>query len=792
MTSNLFTPNNKQSLNLKLGAVVVSYAVGIAVGARLFSGIGLFGSGAEAGVGEAVDGSAAFVWLLGTILAVLVFAMTAVCVTAVVYWFGSKRDPRVVSAYLLIVSAFMVVGVVAGARVDLSKVANGPWAANEAIVGGANGLNTGIEGREASDLERFDRYIATKGRTKPVGNFAGAVVGAKARIIEARVYVRRVMEARLPKDEAGLMMGVLLGDTSTVPADVKADFKTTGLSHILAVSGLNITILIAACAFLSGTALIGIDTPGRVTPGRFLIFAVTAGAIVFYMALCGFAPSIVRAGFMGLAAMAAPLAGRQTSVFSAMAAAAMALLIIDPATVFNIGFQLSFAATLSIMLFSPHVTSWISATPDAPSGVAKALAVTISAQLGVAPILAANFGSISLITPAANAAVAPAIAPAQLLGIVIPMLNIISEPLAAAAAYPAHLSLAYTMAGASFFAKWPLASIGVPQPTAASTVSIIIGTVITAVYFAALAALYIFLRYCKPRTKFTEIFHGRILARTIMIAAGVGVLLIGLFAYRSLNGAPPDGLRVTFLDVGQGDSTLIQARDGATILIDGGPEADSAEARLRERAINNIDLLIITHPHADHVNGLPAVVQDHPIEKAIIPPDESTNNQYLRTLEKLNGNGVAQVAAREGQYYKVGRDLTVKILSPDDTASGPDDTNNQAVVALIQYKGIKMLFTGDIEIETEEDMIADGEAQKVDILKVPHHGSRNGADAALLKILKPRFAVISVGAGNRYHHPAPTTLALLRQVGASVFRTDKNGSVTIESDGKTISAIGQR
>lgn len=837
----------KQVLNLRSWVVVGSYAAGIALGARLFgSGAGAGGI-AVANGGAGAAGAGPFFGapgLAGELAFLVLFVVVVLCGVAAVYWFGAKRDPRVVSAYLLIVAVFVVAGGVTGMRIDVAaiKKANNPWAVSGAgqaannswvATGSMSRVGIGSDNRtvkagkdvennvakpstQDGDSKAFEDTKSGAADVKDIGNaspllgngigivpgLVRAVIGGAQGVVDnTRAYVRRVMEERLPADEAGLMMGILLGDTSTVPPDVKADFKTTGLSHILAVSGLNVTILVAACGFLFTSALAGFDTPGRLTPGRFLVFGVTAAAIVFYMALCGFAPSIVRAGIMGLAALAAPLTGRQTNVFAAMAAAAFVLLIIDPSTVFNIGFQLSFAATISIILFVPHVTRWLTATPDAPSGVAKTFALAISAQIGVAPILAANFGSLSLITPAANAAVESAIMPAQLLGIVIPMLNYISTPLAAIAAYPAHIILAYTMAGTSFFARWPFASIGIPRPAAATTATEITTAVVAGAYFILVTAFYIFLRFREPRTKFTEVFRGRAYTRAIFIAGAAGILIIGMLGYQAYIGLPPKGLKVTFLDVGQGDSTLIQTEDGANILIDGGPEADSAEAQLRARGVQQINLLIITHPHADHVNGLPAVVSGHRVEEAIIPPDKSQNNQYLRTLELLTNNKVAEVAARDGQNFKVGRNLTVKILSPDapdankaanGSEAASENANNQAVVALIQYKNIKMLFTGDIEFQTEEDIVADGEAQKVDILKVPHHGSKNGADVALLNILKPKFAIISVGANNRYHHPAPTTIDLLRKVGASIFRTDKNGSVTIESDGKTISASSQR
>ena len=285
------------------------------------------------------------------------------------------------------------------------------------------------------------------------------------------------------------------------------------------------------------------------------------------------------------------------------------------------------------------------------------------------------------------------------------------------------------------------------------------------------------------------VFQSRTLARTITVTAIILAVILTAFAYQASVGRPPSGLRVTFFDVGQGDAALIQAEDGATILIDGGPYFDSAITPLRTAGVSSIDLMLVTHAHSDHVKGIPAVIRAADIGEAILPPDSSETDYIDEITKALTRKRTRETKALDGQIYKVGKHLTVRIFAPDSRQKETDDPNNLAIVALIEYRGIKILFPEDIENEAEQDLISDGQATKVDVLKVPHHGSRDAGYYRFIKAVDPEIAVISVGAGNPYHHPAPSTIAKLKDVGAAVYRTDKNGSVTIESDGNQLSVL---
>lgn len=729
--------------NLKFWVLVVAFAAGIAVGAK-------------AGLPARIVVATGLVFVVAATGALLGFRR----------WGSGRSTAERISpflvVYVLLVATFGFAGLTAGATAPTRSPATA-------------GTSTGANARAGT-------ATSTNPLTKAAAN-ANPVQ-------DVRQYISESMKQHLPANEAGLMMGVIIGDTTNITPETKADFKTTGLSHILAVSGMNVTILVMAIGLFFGRLLNrfgGTAATNRAT--RAIAYLLTTATITAYMIVCGLQASIVRAGLMGIIALTAINGARRVNPPAALAAAAFVLLAMDPGSLFDVGFQLSFVATVAIIVFNQPLLDYISATPKTPSLIANLLSVTIAAQLGVAPILAATFGRLSLITFAANVAVEPAIAPTQVIGMVIPMLNVISPTVAAVAAYPAHIALSYIATAARWFAAWPFASVATPMlATPALT------TLIIAVYYLLLAAVYIFHANRPPKRSIASAFPGRRLARTATIAIVILPLVMTAFGCQAWRGRPPQGLRVTFLDVGQGDAALIQAQDGATILVDGGPHPDSVEPTLRAYGVNKVNLLITSHQHSDHTNGLAAVARDYIIERAVIPPPEIGRppSAWSRALSYLANRGAKETTAAEGERINVGKYLSVEILSPDPGEAGMGDPNNGAVVAIVRYKKVKILFAGDIDMTTEEDLINDGQVSPVDVFKVPHHGSRTGADPRFLSLIQPKVAVISVGAGNPYHHPAPTTLDALRRIGTRIFRTDQNGSVTIESDGATITTSSQK
>ncbi|MFA5867505.1 MAG: DNA internalization-related competence protein ComEC/Rec2 [Actinomycetota bacterium] len=731
----------RSEVNLKLWIITAVYAVGIVVGARVLPDIDL------------------------PTLATIIGTLIVVAISFSLFWAVKQSNPRWGLVYGLLIVVILSAGVMAG--LCSKSVIDGDQPAG----GGCKVSPT--KGKSISSAKISKAENATPKRQASTGYDTEKITVVKA----ARRHVEDTIAKTISERYRGLMMGIVLGMTEDIPPDIAADFKTTGLSHILAVSGLNISILIIAFGYLVRAATINM---GKL--GRMLAFTVTASAVVFYMFLTKLQPSVVRAGVMGLAALGAILASRRGNPFPALAAAAMTILVIDPAALFDIGFQLSFAATITILVFTPPLET---AFKTRPGGLGSAACLTLAAQLGVAPLLILYFEQLSLVSIASNVMVGPAIAPATIFGILITLAGAISTGLARIMAIIVEPCLAYIVVAANYFAGWPYASVMLPPVSA----------VCVAAYYGLLGLFYFgLIRYNRWRSARATIndFPNRRFARTATVSILLAVLVVGLFGCQAAKSRPPAGLRAVFIDVGQGDATLIQAEDGATILIDGGPEPDSAVAVLRSYGIRTIDLLIMTHAHADHAGGLEAVVSGYFIKKAVLPDKSSNLNLGRRIIDALEQGGVSNAKGKQGHSYAVGKYMKVSIMSPDEAilnaaeADESDDANNRAVVALIRYKKIKLMFTGDIELSTEQAMVNDQDVDHVEVLKVPHHGSKNGADARFLNAAHPEIAVISVGANNPFHHPAPSTLAKLRQAGAAVYRTDKNGSVIIESNGSTI------
>lgn len=703
--------------NVALGVLVVGFVGGIAFQ-------------------QAIGFRLSVEWALGFLLAIAVVVFTVWLV---------KRPPKAAAAYLLLVLVFFLVGCINATRiVSLGNKKNATYVG----AGNYRSRQTGWE----------------KARDKMVN--VPPVTAARKKI---EVACREV----LPAGDAGLLEGLLIGETRRIPQEVKDDFKATGLSHILAVSGLNVTILIITVG-----AILSLITMDLGATGRLVSLILTLLFIVAYMVLTKMMPSVVRAGAMGVAGLTAIRISRPVNPFAALSAAAFAILAVDPAALFDAGFQLSFAATLAILTLTPRIEWFMSGLP---SFAVSAVAVTLAAQVGTTPIIAAHFGRLSLISPLANALVTPSIPAATVLGIVVVMTRIFiggGNLLTAIFTTPVQLLLAYTSSTARILASWPLASMRMP---AISWPVVVIYYLVMAIVIAGTTAW----RKWSGR----PVFQSRTLARTITVAAIILAVILTAFTYQASVGRPPSGLRVTFFDVGQGDAALIQAEDGATILIDGGPYSDSAITPLRAAGVSSIDLMLVTHAHSDHIKGILAVIRAADIGEAILPPDNSETDYIDEIKKALAGKRTRETKALDGQIYRVGKYLTVKIFAPDSGQKETDDPNNLAVVALVEYKGLRILFSGDIESVAEQDLISDGQATKVDILKVPHHGSRDAGYYRFLKEVDPEIAVISVGAGNPYHHPAPSTVAKLKDLGAKVYRTDRNGSVTIESDGKQLSVL---
>jgi competence protein ComEC len=579
---------------------------------------------------------------------------------------------------------------------------------------------------------------------------------------EIRGRAEAALGRGMPAREAELARGFVLGEDDRIDAATVEDFRRAGLSHLLAVSGQNVALL--ALLVMPLLAALGMPLPAR------LVWIIAAIAV--YVPLAGGGPSIVRAGVMGALSLLATLAGRRSSRLYGLALAAIVTLAIDPGVGADVGWQLSFAAVLGILAFAQRLRTTIVARIGS-HGLRDALtdgaALTVSATLSTAPLIAFHFGALSTVTLGANLLALPAVAPAMWLGMLVSIgAQVPGFPAAVPNALAAPL-LAYIASVARWCGRphWAYLEVDLGLPgLIASYVALVLGALVVPALLRArrLAGLR---NRCYP-VEWSKVR----LALALGLAAGVLVFIAGSGGGKV--GAPSSGLRVAVLDVGQGDAILLQPAGAAAVLVDGGPSGDDLVAKLRDFGVDSIGVAVVTHEQADHAGGVEELLGNLPIDQLL----------YARLSRGLRGDAEAagadplQVAA--GDSVRSGR-LRLSVLWPppellEDPLAGADP-NAQALVILVRWQRFSMLLTADAE--AWEAPIDPG---PVDVLKVSHHGSEDTGLDALLDRTSPRIAVISVGAGNPYGHPTPATLAALAEHGAQTLRTDKRGTIVLDVD----------
>jgi len=546
----------------------------------------------------------------------------------------------------------------------------------------------------------------------------------------------------MPTREAALARGFVLGEDEGIDAATTEDFRRSGLSHLLAVSGENVTLL----ALLAGAVLGAFAIPLR----ERLLW--TLGLIAVYLPLAGGGPSIQRAVVMGGAGLLATLGGRRTSRLYALALALGATLAVDPGVAADVGWQLSFAAVLGILLLAAPLRERLAARlgpGPARRALAEGLAVTIAATLATAPLIAFHFETVSTTTLLANVLALPAVAPAMWLGMLGAALaqvpGVPLEPLNGLAALP----LAYLAQVASWCAAPSWAELHVHLGPG-GLVAAYLGLAV------ALAALWRF-----PR---------------VAVAALLAALLAAVPALAGGTGPPGPGpagaLRIEVLDVGQGDAILFEPRGAPAVLVDGGPPGDDLAAELERAGVGRLGAAAITHDQSDHAAGVEELFGRFPVARLLY------GRLRPAALARARSAGIATVQVAAGSDVRSGA-LELEVLWPPpellSRPLGAADPNQQALVLLARWRDFSMLLTADAEAEA-----VPLDPGPLDVLKVAHHGSADAGLSALLDRSQPRLAVISVGAGNPYGHPTVEALRTLAVHGVRVLRTDRDGTIVID------------
>ncbi len=683
-----------------------------------------------------------------------------------------------------------------GARLLVRIPRWGHWSAGQSI-----GDELVVRGRLRRLATRgrateFAAYLRRRGvagellldQARPTGRRRGGIAGAVDRM---RRRAERAIVAGLPGPEADLLRGMVLGEDEAIAEPVRDSFRASGLAHLLAVSGQNV-MLLAALA-LPGLSVAGLGIRARC--------AVLLCLIAVYVPLAGAGPSLQRAGVMGAAGVVAMASSRPASRAYALLLAAAATLGLNPRAAGDPGWQLSFAAVAGIVWLVPPLQALARrATGEllpeggpqrraqrarlrrrAVEGLADGAALTLVATLATAPLLAHHFGYAPLAGLPANLLALPAVAPAMWLGMVeaaVGQLAALGSPfgdasavLAPALGRLARAPVAYIAWLADRFAVLPGGQLKLPlrSPLALGASYAALG--------AAVVALRRAVRPLGPRAEAATATWRRLpAARRAAALALAAVLMLLAGGWALAPPGPPKLLTVRFLDVGQGDATLIQDPRGTALLFDGGPPEAHTVRLLRQAGVRRLALVVATHQSRDHQGGLADVLQRVPASLLLENADGTRDPGFLRLLAEADRRGIRRVKAVAPMAVRAGA-FTIRVLSPPPRPPGPpsDDPNPRGVVAIVSEGGFDLLLSADAESEALLPLAL----PRVEAMKVPHHGSSDSGLPEVLRRLRPQLAGIEVGKGNSYGHPAPSTLTALRRAGIRTYRTDRDGTVSL-------------
>ncbi len=651
------------------------------------------------------------------------------------------------------------------------------------------------------DGSEFANYLAGIDAVATVRISHLTVAGAPAGPFGIAERLRAVADAALarvlPEPMAGLASGILVGRRDRVSREVADSFTTTGLSHVVAISGWNICLIGAVVGGMLRAA-------GMSRRSRTIAIVV---ALTGFTLLAGGGASVVRAALMGGVALVARETGRPGTAAAALGLAVWLLLVLDPAMVTDIGFQLSVAATAGLLAWGSALTRrLLGAAPGRPRRwLAESLGVSLAAQVATLPLVLFHFGRLSLVSPVANLVVAPIVAPAMLVGAVALVAGLVvgaGLPVVVGAPFAllGWLVLGSMVAISGLFSSLPGASLELPSSISmmsAAGITVALGLVAwrwrgheatdQGLQAVAPAPLVTPTPGSPDRPRSRPRKRAAVGLAGITVLAGLGIAAMGRTG--------PGRLTVTVLDVGQGDAILVEGPRGGRILLDSGPDPDRLLLVLDRHVPawdRRLDLVVVTHPHEDHVAGLAmllaryrvAAIAENGMQGA--GPGDAAFRDWLA----LNHVTTRRFAAGDRLALDgIGIDILWPNAGevPARAPSAGRAVNDSSVVLDIRYGDRRMLLTGDIEDDVDPRLLQTGiagdGAHRLDVLKVAHHGSRTATSDPWLDALRPRVALISAGTGNPYGHPAPETVARLQARDARVLRTDLDGDLQVSSDG---------
>ncbi|MEV7643310.1 ComEC/Rec2 family competence protein [Streptomyces rubiginosohelvolus] len=625
----------------------------------------------------------------------------------------------------------------------------------------------------AHDGERLAAVLRVDDAGEP--RITGPPTGIQRAAGDLRAGLREATDG-LDADARALLPGLVVGDTSRIPPELHDAFKATDLTHLLSVSGANLSILLfllvgppgsASSAERRGLApLLGLSLRGTAVIGGVLTLA--------FIVVCRPEPSVLRAAACGLITLLAIGTGRRRSLVPALAAAVVLLVLYDPWLARSYGFLLSVLATGALLTLAPRWSAALRAR-RVPGRLAEILAAAAAAQAVCAPVVVVLASRVSLVAVPCNLLAEFAVAPATVLGFaalaVAPVAPAVAEVLAWVASWPVGWIATVARTGAGLpgaEAQWPGGWSGA---------ALLAGVTVLAVLLA-------------PR-----------LARHPWICGAAGLLLVlavlrPVPLTRIMTGWPPPGWSFALCDVGQGDAMVLAAGEGTGVVVDAGPDPRAVDRCLRDLAVTRVPLVVLTHFHADHVRGLPGVLRGRAVGAIQTTSLEEPPEQAAFVRRTAAAARVPTVRAEAGERRRSGP-VEWRVLWPRPGPGGAEgaavrEANDSSVTLRVRAAGgLTLLLLGDLEPPAQRELLRGPEAPgPVDVLKVAHHGSAF-QDPGLLHSVRPRLALISCGADNPYGHPSPRTVAALGAAGARVLRTDTDGPIAVAGAGKELRAVSR-
>ena len=655
-------------------------------------------------------------------------------------------------------------------------------------------------------LEDFDwrEHLAREGvhylMLRPDVELTGSGGGVRALgwVYRVREEMAASLGRSLPEPRASLAQALLLGIRDGLPSELREDFAKTGTTHLLAISGLHVSILVGLVS-LGSAALLG---------RRGQIYIVIPLLFVWvYAVLTGFSPPVVRAAIMASLYLWAIFLGRQRSGLTALSAAAALMVTIDPDLLEEVSFQLSFVSMAGLLLLGP----WFRAgglrlvarywEPDGVVGgvvkfLVEASAISLAVILATFPIIGFNFQFLSPVGLPATVLVLPALPLALVSSLAVAVAGIFSETAGQILAWGTWPWLSWMTGVIRAFAWVPGLKVDVGLAALYAML----------LYYATLLLFLWWARRMWPRalvqSELPEFPTLRATAkpslsalflrkRTIFLALVI-ILTIGVFSVAAVR--PTERLSVTVLDVGQGESILIQGPDRLTVLVDGGPNPATLVLELGQRLPHwqhSVDLIVLTHPDSDHLSGLMGLLERYEVDQVIQCGTGCTaagnEADFLSWTALLGRKGISPLEVHVGTRVLLGEDMGLQVLHPPprSLAGTSADSNNNSVVLRLEYGDVSFLLTGDIEAFAESYLLRQAATLSSSVMTAPHHGSRSSSTPEFIAGVDPQLVLISAGLDNQYGHPHPETIVTLsRHVSTErILVTSEVGAIQIETDG---------